>query len=159
MTSAITVEPPHPGTESSLDSRWREMDSNFQYAGALNLVVAPFMPPKARDGSVTPKALAFSTLRIIALIHAGLVKRSAIGFIPRPIHGTEDLGEDLAASVDANCAGRRGRGSFALSSFRTARGPASKRRGPEPPRPRSVPATHGAEFCLVREGKRQRPTG
>ena len=30
------------GTESSLTLRWREMDSNFQYAGAVNLVVGPF---------------------------------------------------------------------------------------------------------------------
>ena len=35
------------------------MDSNFQYAGAVNLVVAPFMPPNARDGSVRP--LSFRT--------------------------------------------------------------------------------------------------
>ena len=27
---------------SSLTHRWREMDSNFQYAGAVNLVVGPF---------------------------------------------------------------------------------------------------------------------
>jgi hypothetical protein len=26
------------------------VDSNFQYAGAVNLAVAPFMPPNARDG-------------------------------------------------------------------------------------------------------------
>jgi len=37
------------GTESSLTLRWRGLDSNFQYAGAVNLVVAPFMPPKARE--------------------------------------------------------------------------------------------------------------
>jgi len=40
---------------------WREMDSNFQYAGAVNLAVAPFMPPNARDGSVRP--LSFRTAR------------------------------------------------------------------------------------------------
>src|SRR5262252_8011060 len=37
------------------------MDSNFQYAGAVNLAVAPFMPPNARDGSVRP--LSFRTAR------------------------------------------------------------------------------------------------
>ena len=37
------------------------MDSNFQYAGAVNLVVAPFMPPNAPDGSVRP--LSFRTAR------------------------------------------------------------------------------------------------
>jgi len=30
------------GTESLLTRCWREMDSNFQYAGAVNLFVAPF---------------------------------------------------------------------------------------------------------------------
>src|SRR6516164_9498674 len=30
------------GTESSLTLRWRELDSNFPYAGAMNLVFAPF---------------------------------------------------------------------------------------------------------------------
>ena len=30
------------GTESLKTLRWREMDSNFQYAGAVNLVVGPF---------------------------------------------------------------------------------------------------------------------
>ena len=29
---------------------WRGLDSNFQYAGAVNLAVAPFMPSNARDG-------------------------------------------------------------------------------------------------------------
>src|ERR1700746_1848447 len=38
--------------------RWRGLDSNFQYAGAGNLVAAHFMPPNARDGSVRP--LSFS---------------------------------------------------------------------------------------------------
>jgi hypothetical protein len=42
------------GTESLQTRRWRELDSNFQYAGAVNLVVAPFMPPKARDASKRP---------------------------------------------------------------------------------------------------------
>src|SRR5215470_11226354 len=32
----------HPRTEVRLTLRWREMDSNFQYAGAVNLVVGPF---------------------------------------------------------------------------------------------------------------------
>ena len=32
------------GTKSSQTRRWSGMDSNFQYAGAVNLVVAPFMP-------------------------------------------------------------------------------------------------------------------
>jgi hypothetical protein len=49
------------GTESLQTPRWRGLDSNFQYAGAVNLVVAPFMPPKARDGSVRP--LSFRTAR------------------------------------------------------------------------------------------------
>src|SRR6516225_3486831 len=40
---------------------WRGLDSNFQYAGAVNLVVAPFMPPKARDGPV--RSLSFRTAR------------------------------------------------------------------------------------------------
>ena len=31
-----------PRTEVRLTHRWREMDSNFQYAGAVNLVVGPF---------------------------------------------------------------------------------------------------------------------
>ena len=30
--------------------RWRGLDSNFQYAGAVNLVVAPYRPPNAWDG-------------------------------------------------------------------------------------------------------------
>jgi hypothetical protein len=30
----------HCGTDGSQTHRWREMDSNFQYAGAVNLVVA-----------------------------------------------------------------------------------------------------------------------
>ena len=30
------------------------MDSNFQYAGAVNLVVVPFKPAIARDGSARP---------------------------------------------------------------------------------------------------------
>jgi hypothetical protein len=30
------------GTDGSWTLRWREMDSNFQYAGAVNLVVGPF---------------------------------------------------------------------------------------------------------------------
>src|SRR5215469_7539805 len=29
-------------SERSLDFRWRELDSNFQYASAVNLVVSPF---------------------------------------------------------------------------------------------------------------------
>ena len=33
------------GTESLLTRCWREMDSNFQYAGAVNLFVAPFVVP------------------------------------------------------------------------------------------------------------------
>src|SRR6516162_6212410 len=33
------------GTESLLTLCWREMDSNFQYAGAVNLFVAPFVVP------------------------------------------------------------------------------------------------------------------
>jgi hypothetical protein len=36
-----------PSSQPTL--RWRGLDSNFQYAGAVNLVVAPFMPPKARE--------------------------------------------------------------------------------------------------------------
>jgi hypothetical protein len=31
-----------PGTESSLTLSWRGVDSNFQYAEAIKLVVAPF---------------------------------------------------------------------------------------------------------------------
>jgi len=31
------------GTESLQTPRWRGLDSNFQYAGAVNLVVAPFV--------------------------------------------------------------------------------------------------------------------
>jgi hypothetical protein len=34
--------PSSRGTESSLTLRWRGLDSNFQYAGAVNLIVAPF---------------------------------------------------------------------------------------------------------------------
>jgi len=49
------------GTGGLLTHRWRGLDSNFQYAGAVNLVVAPFMPPKARDGSGRP--LSFRTAR------------------------------------------------------------------------------------------------
>jgi hypothetical protein len=30
------------GTESLQTPRWRGLDSNFQYAGAVNLIVAPF---------------------------------------------------------------------------------------------------------------------
>jgi hypothetical protein len=39
------------GTESSPTLPWREMDSNFQYAGAVNLVVGPFgwVVPHADD--------------------------------------------------------------------------------------------------------------
>ena len=33
------------GTDGSWTLRWREMDSNFQYAGAVNLFVAPFVVP------------------------------------------------------------------------------------------------------------------
>ena len=33
------------GTNGSWTLRWREMDSNFQYAGAVNLFVAPFVVP------------------------------------------------------------------------------------------------------------------
>jgi hypothetical protein len=40
--------------------RWRGLDSNFQYAGAVNLVVASLMPPKAWNG-VRP--LSFRTAR------------------------------------------------------------------------------------------------
>jgi hypothetical protein len=47
------------GSQATL--RWRGLDSNFQYAGAVNLVVAPFVPPNARDGSVRP--LSFRTAR------------------------------------------------------------------------------------------------
>jgi hypothetical protein len=50
-----------PGPSSQLTRRWREMDSNFRYAGAVNPVVAPFMPPNARDGSMRP--LSFRTAR------------------------------------------------------------------------------------------------
>jgi hypothetical protein len=31
------------GTESLQTPRWRELDSNFPYAGAMNLVFAPFV--------------------------------------------------------------------------------------------------------------------
>jgi hypothetical protein len=31
-----------PASGSHKTRRWREMDSNFQYAGAVNLVVGPF---------------------------------------------------------------------------------------------------------------------
>ena len=39
------------GTESLQTHRWREVDSNFQYAGALNLFVTPFVVPGCWDGS------------------------------------------------------------------------------------------------------------
>jgi len=55
------VELAYRTTEVRLTLRWRGLDSNFQYAGAVNLVVAPFMPPKARDGSV--RSLSFRTAR------------------------------------------------------------------------------------------------
>jgi len=35
------------GTESLLTLRWREMDSNFQYAGTIKLIVAPLRSPRA----------------------------------------------------------------------------------------------------------------
>src|SRR6516162_2358005 len=35
--------PSSRGTESSLTLRWRELDSNFPYAGVMNLVFAPFV--------------------------------------------------------------------------------------------------------------------
>jgi hypothetical protein len=38
---------PTPERKFADSLRWRGLDSNFQYAGAVNLVVAPFMPPKA----------------------------------------------------------------------------------------------------------------
>jgi hypothetical protein len=31
-----------------LTLRWRKMDSNFQYAGAVNRVIAPFVQPRRR---------------------------------------------------------------------------------------------------------------
>jgi len=40
--SSITTGVDLRGTESLLTHRWREMDSNFQYAGAVSLVVGPF---------------------------------------------------------------------------------------------------------------------
>jgi hypothetical protein len=39
-----------PKVSSHRTPRWRGVDSNFQYAGAVNLVVAPFMPRKATKG-------------------------------------------------------------------------------------------------------------
>src|SRR5262249_58497652 len=36
------ADSPLEGRGSHLTLRWREMDSNFQYAGAVNLVVGPF---------------------------------------------------------------------------------------------------------------------
>jgi IS66 Orf2 like protein len=35
------------GRRSFLTQRWRGMDSNFQYAGAVNLIVALFCNPRA----------------------------------------------------------------------------------------------------------------
>ena len=35
------------GTESLLTLRWRGLDSNFQYAGAVKLIVAPLRSPRA----------------------------------------------------------------------------------------------------------------
>ena len=41
------------GTNGSWTLRWREMDSNFQYAGAVNLFVAPTtMSPSNKGRSV-----------------------------------------------------------------------------------------------------------
>src|SRR5215469_6010717 len=39
------------GTDGSQTHRWREMDSNFQYAGTVNLVVASLCRSIAWDGS------------------------------------------------------------------------------------------------------------
>jgi hypothetical protein len=39
-----------PAYRSRLTLRWRGLNSNFQYAGGVNLVVAPFRPPNAWDG-------------------------------------------------------------------------------------------------------------
>ena len=46
------------GTESSQTPRRRKMDSNFQYAGAVNLVIAPFCAAQApsRSHSVATNA-------------------------------------------------------------------------------------------------------
>ena len=48
LLHTATIEPGF--TQESIFSshetlRWREMDSNFQYAGAVNLFVAPFVVP------------------------------------------------------------------------------------------------------------------
>jgi hypothetical protein len=43
------------GTESLLTLRWRKMDSNFQYAGAVDLVVAPFVQPDCSGGVGVPQ--------------------------------------------------------------------------------------------------------
>ena len=51
----------------------REMDSNFQYAGAVNLFVARFTSPNARDRSVRP--LSFRTARRLASKRRGPDRR------------------------------------------------------------------------------------
>jgi hypothetical protein len=45
MSRVIPVR--RSGTESSQTLRWRGLDSNFQYAGAVNLIVALFCSPRA----------------------------------------------------------------------------------------------------------------
>ena len=78
------------GTESSLTLRWRGMDSNFQYADAVNLM--------------------------------------------SPLYAAE-------------CSGWVG----APSQHSDSTTPCIKAAWTRPPRPQSVPATHSADFCVVRE--------
>ena len=48
--SSTELSVPH-GTDSLRTHRWMEMDSNFQYAGAVNLFVAPFQMGLRRLGT------------------------------------------------------------------------------------------------------------
>ena len=56
------------------------MDSNFQYASAVNLVVAPFSRPAAWDGSARP----FVDRACISVeIDIACLARPAVGLRPR----------------------------------------------------------------------------
>jgi hypothetical protein len=61
-------EPSASGTESSLTLRWREMDSNFQYAGTVNLVVASLCRSIAWDGSLNQNSLPAGKMQGISSI-------------------------------------------------------------------------------------------
>src|SRR6516164_1789832 len=54
------------GTDGSWTLRWREMDSNFQYAGAVNLVVGPFgwvvLCDRVRSGGASGTAISATGL-------------------------------------------------------------------------------------------------